>query len=452
MKKALSMILVLTMVFLLAACGGGSAASVSSKPPEEGGVPAPTGDVNEEISGELTFWTQDNEIWSSWFMPAIEGFRAQYPNITIVDEYFPPFADKMTQAYSAGEQPDVAQTWQGVSHWAKAGHLLPVPESFALEENFYEGAIVSKKFEDQYYCVPSEINIESPTLYVNMDILEAEGLSLPEGWVENNGPASWAELLEFAKSLTKIDGGVVMQSGLAYVYAQWEAMFASLIWQYGGDYRDEAGGVVHFDTPEARQALEFMLKYQDVNDPDCISDNGQARYELFVQGAAAMCMGAPWYASSFSVDAPDMNYQVFNMPAMVEGAEPYNLATGGWGYIVSSDCEYPEAAWAFVEYMSSPEVVGSWAMHCGTLSARKDAEMNLEYDPNVGSVQKALSIAQEVLQYGQEDGAYTLSPSELIYNIVRVQLQQVLETGDIDAALKTMEAEGNAMVAENLGR
>mgnify|MGYP002312682651 CR=1 FL=1 len=28
---------------------------------------------------------------------------------------------------------------------------------------------------------------------------------------------------------------------LAYAYAQWEAMFVSLIWQNGGDYRDEAG-------------------------------------------------------------------------------------------------------------------------------------------------------------------------------------------------------------------
>lgn len=453
MKKALSLILVLMMTaVMLAACGGDSA-TPESKAAADGGVPVPdSGETDEDISGELVFWTQDSEVWSTWFQPAIEGFRAKYPNIKITDEYFPSFSDKMTQAYSAGEEPDIAQTWQGVSHWAKAGKLLPVPESFNLQQDYFEGAIVSKEYDGQYYCVPSEINIESPNLFVNMDLLAAEGVELPEGWVENNGPKDWAELLEFAKSLTKIEGGAVMQSGLAYAYAQWEAMFASLIWQYGGDYRDAENEVVHFDTPEAKQALEFMLKYIDPNDPDCISDSGQSRYDLFMQGNAAMCMGAPWYASSFDIEAPDMNYQVFNMPAMVEGSDPYSLATGGWGYIVSSKCEYPEAAWAFVEYMSSPEVVGSWAVHCGTLSARKDAVMNLDYDPEVGSVQKALSIANDVLQYGQEDGAYTLAPSQLIYNIVRVQLQQVMETGDIDTALKTMEQEGNAMIAENLGR
>lgn len=408
--------------------------------------------VNEDISGKLVFWTQDNITWTTWFEPAVERFRKAYPNIEVIDEYFPSFANKMTQAYSAGEEPDVAQTWQGVNLWASAGKLLPVPESFMLEENFFEGAIVSKNYQGDYYCVPSEINIESPTLLVNMDLLSSLGKELPAGWLENDGPQNWEELLEFAKEVTVVDSGMVFQSGLAYTYAQWEAMFASLIWQYGGDYRDAENLVVHFDTPEARKALEFMLKYNDVNDPDCISDRGDSRYNLFVQNSAVMCMGAPWYAGSLAIDAPDMNYQVFNMPPMVEGSDPYNLATGGWGYIVSSKTEYPEAAWAFVDFMSSPQEVGNWAVHCGTLAARKDAVMSLEYDPNVGSVEKALSIAADMLPYGREDGAYMLSPSKLIYNIVRTQLQQVLETGDIDTALQTMEAEGNAMIKENLNR
>jgi ABC-type glycerol-3-phosphate transport system substrate-binding protein len=405
-----------------------------------------------EISGELTFWTQDSEVWSNWFQPAIEGFREKYPNIKITDEYFPSFSDKLTQAFAAGQQPDVAQTWQGVNEWAKAGKLLPVPASLGLVENYLPGALESKMYDGQYYCVPSEINIESPSLFVNMDILAEAGVSLPEGWVENNGPKNWEELLAFAKSLTIIEDGAVMRSGLAYNYAQWEATFASLIWQFGGDYRDAANGVVHFNTPEAKKALEFLLKYSNPEDPDCISDKGNSRYDLFVQGSAAMCIGAPWYAGGFAVDCPDTNYQVFNMPAFVEGSDPYCMATGGWGYIVSSTTKYPEAAWAFVDYMNNPENVGSWAINCGTLAARKDAVMDLTYDPEVGSVSKALSIAKDILPFGQEDGAYTLSPSKLIYNIVRLQMQQVLETGDIDTALKTMEEQGNAMVAENLGR
>ncbi|MEG1012018.1 MAG: extracellular solute-binding protein [Ruthenibacterium sp.] len=444
LNRILSLVLVLAMAATLASCAGQPSASIEQ--------PIAAGTVNEEISGELVFWTQDSEVWSTWFQPAVEEFRKAYPNITITDEYFPSFSDKMTQSFAAGQQPDIAQTWQGVSEWAKDGKLLEIPASFGIETNYFEGATMSKMYEDKYYALPSEINIESPSLFVNMGLLKEQNIALPEGWVENNGPKTWQELLDFAKTLTKIENGGVMQSGFAYVYAQWEAMFASLIWQYGGDYRDAENGVVHFDTPEAHKAMEFLLKYSDPKDPDCVSDRGNSRYDLFAQGTAAMCVGAPWYASSFDIDVPDMEYQVFNMPAMVEGAQPSCLATGGWSFIVSSDCKYPEAAWAFVEFMNNAQNNGSWAKHCGTLPARKDAVMDLEYDPNVGDVSKALSIASGNLQYGKEDGAYMLTPSTLIYNIVRLQLQQALETGDIDTALKTMEKEGNAMIKANLGR
>ena len=175
----------------------------------------------------------------------------------------------------------------------------------------------------------------------------------------------------FAKALTVKSGDPITQSGLAYASAQWEAMFVSLIWQNGGDYRDEANSVVHFNTPEAKKAAEFMLKYANPADPDVICDIGASRYELFIQGTAAMVMGAPWYAGSLATDAPDMNYQYFNMPAMVEGSDPYCMATGGWGYIVSAESKNKPAAWEFVKQMTTPEQIGSWALGVGSLAAHK---------------------------------------------------------------------------------
>ncbi len=456
MKRVFALILAGALsVSLFAGCGG------NKEPAAEGSTPAASGEASEggegaAPAGEIVFWTQDTAPWKGWFDPAIEAFQQQNPDIKVKVEYFPQFADKLTQAYAAGQQPDVAQTWQGITHWAKAGKLDPVPDSVYSKEDmqakFYEGALKNKEFEGQYYCIPAEINVESPGLLVNMDLLEKMGKTLPDGWVENNGPKSWDELLSFAKELTVKSGDTITQSGLAYAYAQWEAMFVSLIWQNGGDYRDEANSVVHFNTPEAKKAAEFMLKYANPADPDVICDIGASRYELFIQGTAAMVMGAPWYAGSLATDAPDMNYQYFNMPAMVDGSDPYCMATGGWGYIVSAESKNKPAAWEFVKQMTTPEQIGSWALGVGSLAAHKEANADLEYDPNVGSVEKALAVSKDILQYGNEDGAYTLDSSQLIYTIVRQQLQQMVETGDIDTALATMEMEGNDMIETNLNR
>jgi multiple sugar transport system substrate-binding protein len=412
-------------------------------------------DGDGKIDGDLTFWTQDTEPWKQYFEPAIAEFKKAYPDVNVKVEYFAEFADKVSQAYSAGEEADVIQTWQSITDWAKAGKIDVIPDSVMtkeqIESTYYPSALKSKLYDGKYYCLPSEINVESPSLYVNMDILKNEGIELPAGWVENNGPKNWSELVDFANKLTKKDSdGNVTRSGLAYAYAQWEANFLSLILQYGGDYKDEANNSVKFVTDEGKKAAETLLKY--CQGPDAISDGGDSRYDLFIQGTAAMCVGAPWYAGSFAVDIPEVNYQVFNMPAWVDGSEPISIGTGGWGYIVSDKCKNKEAAWEFVKFMTSAEQTGKWAITTGALPARNDALTDLQYDPNVGSVNKAIAIAKDILPYAVEDGAYMGTPSTLTYTIVREKLRQLLVDGNIDAALAAMEKDGNAMIQENLNR
>lgn len=439
MKKTIAVLIaVLMMVSLFAGCGGGSSSSAD-------------GDTTT-----LTFWTQDTAAWQAYFGPALERFEADNPSIKINVEYFSDFAEKVTQSFNAGTEADVIFTYSSIGDFAKAGQIQEVPESaYTIEElqsTFFEGAMANKMVDGKYYAVSNEINVESPSLYVNMDRLAELGKTLPDGWIENNGPASWEELLAFAKECTvKDDSGTVIQSGLSYAYSQWEAMFESLIWQFGGEFRDEENMTVHFDTPEAHQAVEFMLKYLGSGE-DAVCTGGTPRYDEFTEGTAAMCVGAPWYAGGFDGDIPDTTYQVFNMPAFVDGADPISLATGGWAYIVSSECANSDAAWTFVKYMTSAAEIGDWAITTGALPSRGDALTDLEYDPNEGSVEKAIAIATEVLPYAQEDGAYMLTPSTVTYTIVREALYQVLEDGDIDACLKTIQEQTEQMLDENFNR
>ncbi len=442
MKRLVTLLLALLMVFTLAGCNGGS----------EGG----NGGGDDKT--HITFWTQDTVTWVEYFDAAIARFEADNPDVDVEVEYFSSFADKVNQAFDANTEPDVVFTWQAITDFANAGKLQEVPESVYSasdwENLFFEGAIANKQLNGKYYAVSDEINVESPSLYVNMTMLNDLGVALPEGWVENNGPASWAELFEFAKSLTEKDGsGNVTRAGLSYAYAQWEAMFESLIWQFGGEFRDAENKTVHFQTPEAKQALEFMLRYLGTGE-DALCAGTDSRYDEFATGLAAMCVGAPWYAGSFDYDMEGTEYQVFNLPAFVEGADPICLATGGWAYVVTTNCpeEKSEAAWKFVKYLTSAYEDGEWAITTGAIPARADALTDLTYDVNKGSVEKAIAITMDVLGYAQEDGAYMLTPSTLTYSIIREALYQVLTDGDVDAALATIQSGAETMLAENYSR
>ncbi len=458
MKKTiriLALVLVLAMTCgIFAACKTQEPQATATEDPTATGDTQETGDTAAaEVKGDLVFWTQDTVTWLNYFEPAIARFKEAYPNVNLKVEYFSSFADKANQAFTAGTEGDVIFTWQSVIDWAKAGRVLEVPASvYTAEEfasTFYTGAVMNKIYEDKYYAVPDEINVESPNLYVNMDKLAEKGIELPAGWVENNGPANWAELLEFAKSVTEKDSsGTITTSGLSYVYGQWEAMFQSLIWQYGGDFRDQANNTVHFETEEAKKAVEFMLRYMGSGE-EAVCGGTAPRYDEFAQGLAVMCIGAPWYAGGFNIDIPDTNYQVFNLPAFVDGADPACLATGGWAYTVSSNCKNTDAAWAFVKFMTSAEEVGEWAYTTGALPSRVDSLTDLTYDKNVGSVDKAIAITKDVLGYAQEDGAYLLTPSTLTYSIIREALYQVIEDGNVDACLARMQSEAETMIQEN---
>jgi ABC-type glycerol-3-phosphate transport system substrate-binding protein len=102
--------------------------------------------------------------------------------------------------------------------------------------------------------------------------------------------------------------------------------------------------------------------------------------------------------------------------------------------------------------MTSAEEVGDWAITTGALPSRTDALADLTYDVNVGSVEKAIAVAKEVLPYAEEDGAYMLTPSTLTYTIIREALYTVLEDGDIDACLATIQSQAETMLNENFNR
>lgn len=438
MKKAIAILLAVCMLAgTLAGCGSGDGGNGKTV---------------------VTFWTQDTVAWQAYFEPAIERFEKEHEDIDIQVEYFSDFADKLSQAFSASQEANVIFTYSSIGEYANAGKIQEVPSDVytagEIESTFFEGAAANKMLNGKYYAIPNEINVESPNLFVNMTKLESLGVSLPDGWMENDGPQTWAELVEFAKSVTvKDSSGNVTQAGLSYAYAQWEAMFQSLIFQFGGDFRDEANQTVHFQTEEARKAVEFMLQYLGTGE-DALCSGNNSRYEDFVEGTTVMCIGAPWYAGGFDSDIPDSEYQVFNLPPFVDGSDPVSLATGGWGYIVSSRCDetVSAAAWEFVKFMTSASEIGDWAITTGALPSRADALGDLEYDASVGSIEKAIAIANKVLPYAQEDGAYMLTPSTLTYTIIREALRQVLVDGDVDACLNSIQSQAEVMLQENFGR
>ncbi len=440
MKKLLSIILVVLLATTFA-CGGGDDTSTSG---------------GKEKKVTITYWAQASMPYPLVNEKLIEEFEAAYPNIKVEFETFPEYRTKTNTAFSTNTTPDVLQLYGGTMNHAKGGKVAAVPESIMskaeIESIYYPASLANRLYDGAYYGLPIEINMEAPGLIVNNELVQAQGLEIPSAWIENNGPATWDELYEFARKLTIIEGGVMKQAGLGVHTGTESATFLSLIWQYGGDYRDPTNMKVDFTIPEAKQAAEFLLSLVDgdglVHDKSFVG-----RLDGFNQTVVAMSIAAPWYAPAVEDSlGGDLDYQYFNLPPYVDGSDPYYVAEGGWGYVVSANSKQQESAWKFVKFMSDKANTEYFTGAVGAVPARKDTDVP-DYDPSKGSVEKALAISQEVVEFGRDPGAYTMDTSQLIWTIVRQNLRPMMQ-GDltVDEALTNMTNQGNKMIQDYLNR
>ncbi|WP_223588257.1 ABC transporter substrate-binding protein [Neobacillus bataviensis] len=401
----------------------------------------------------IKFWTQSDPTYKKAAQTLIDKFEKENPNIKVKLESFPEYATKVSTAFNTGNAPDVLEMFGSSIKLAQGGKVLPVPESVMskaeIEKTFTPDSLKNRTYKGKYYGLPNEISMESPGLLINEDLVKKAGLTIPESWVKNNGPASWAELRDFAEKLTVIENGVMKQAGLGVIGGQEEAMFLSLIWQYGGEYRDEKNGKVNFTSPEAKKAIEFIQGL--ISGDHRVHDKGfSKRFDGFVGKSNAMTIGAPWYAASISSDVKDFKYQYFNLPPFVDGSKPYFVTEGGWGYLVSAKSKHPEESWKLVKFLLQKDNQDYWTKEVGSISSRTDAAVNTNYDPAVGSVEKAIAISSKITNDGRDAGAYTGDTSQLIWTIVRQNLAAILQKEvSIDKGLKNMEDQANQMIERN---
>ena len=158
---------------------------------------------------------------------------------------------KLTTSFAGGTPPEVfLVNFREYSQFVVRGAVDPF-ENF-LESNdvdladYYPQPLEAFTYEDRLQCMPQ--NISSLVVYYNEKLFREAGLRPPKaGW-------SWQDFVATARSLTKGDAhGVGIEPNVIRL--------APFVWSNGGEIVDDAEAPTRFtlDTPEAREALEFVV-------------------------------------------------------------------------------------------------------------------------------------------------------------------------------------------------
>jgi multiple sugar transport system substrate-binding protein len=408
----------------LAGCGGGAAKPAA-------------------IKGSLTYWY--NLDWDEADQKLLAAFRQAQPNIEVTATGFTydTFVEKVRVAYAGGSESDVQQIF---GDWAmdlmKNKRLSPVPKAYAgeIRTRLFDTTLGGYSFNDVLYGIPREYNIESGGVLYYPEELEKAGYA--------GFPKTWDELMDAARKMTRYDAkGTPIHWGFDFMTTDnVPYLFLSLILQQGGSYWAKDMVHVTFSTPEAEKAMQVMadMVLKDrLTEINHLSDATNDAYVYFFKGTSSMLYRGPWVIPTGKNDFGLESFAYGSMPSFAGGSLAF-AAESGWGEVVSARSKRQDAAWVFVEFITSPGSQRTWNETTYTIPSEK----SVAESPDFLETNPLIKPSLDVLKYGKPIGPL-MSIDTFKGTIVKDNFTRLCGgSQDVKATLKAIEQQTNAMIDE----
>jgi len=273
-------------------------------------------------------------------------------------------AQKLTVALQGQQAPDVSllsDVW-----WFQFylnGILAPLNDLIAdneVDTADYVESLYNEGVRDGIsYWLPFARS--TPLFYYNVEAFAEAGL--------DEAPTNWSQIVEIAPDLVQRDGDTVTRSAFAHPrsgsYIAW--LFQCVVWQHEGLYSDP-DFTIRLNEPGAVAAGEFYRASVVDGWATTPEDN-----ELdFTNGLTASVMASTGSLRGITDRAAG---QFEFATAFLPEAETFGCCTGGAGLAIMANApaERQEAAFKFIEYVTSIEGTTFWSQNTGYMPVRRSA-------------------------------------------------------------------------------
>lgn len=337
---------------------------------------------NPDLKVEMNY--QDDDLYQTIGLPNLLNGR------NAPDIYFEWAGSRLEQRYQDGFAADLTDAVQ-------SGPIAGLFDDDVFESVTIDGEVV---------MIPHSADVTN-VLWYNKALLADAGVT---------PPTTWAELLDACDTLNAA-GIIPIASGNKDLWAagNWLAHLTSRI--VGEDvYEQTLSGEANFSTPEWEKAFGYVKELADhkcVNDSaNAIDDNEGA--QLFFQGKAAMHAIGSWLVSWAIDEAPDLDFDYVNLPAMPDGAGDQGSVIGVvTGYVVNAKSTKQDAAAEFLALLNSPENVKEFIAAELTPMAKSAAE-GQDIDSRSARLNDLLTTAPAIVL--PPDTGYDLEMANALYS------------------------------------
>ncbi len=423
------LIAVLLGVLLLAAC-----APTAKRPVE----PSQKTPAKPYEGTELTLASMTDQYVTAfrYLIPKFEektGVRIVLDELGYVDLYSKLTADFVAHTGNY-DLMTVDIVWTG--EYAQNKYTLPLDDFMARDkaalalDDIMPVAWTLGEWEDAHWAYP--LAGYANVLNYRKDVLDEAGLEPPR---------TQEELLAYARKLTDKDKGFY---GVALLGAKGPPAaqdYMAFVQQHGGGILD-ADGNIAINTPENVEILKFFGELFEYAPPGATDYWWDQRETAFRSGKVAMMEG--WSIARAGYENPEISSVVGKVDialAPVEGMKP-KYGFGGWGIGINADSKHAEAAWAFIKWLSSPEIQKEWIRHDGAPIRRSTLE-----DPELNEAYPWFPILLESFEKGDGDYRPRIPQYSIIQDALGVAVNAYL-VGEMGAQEALDQAQ--ARVEENM--
>jgi multiple sugar transport system substrate-binding protein len=331
---------------------------VQEQPPAEVEPPPPTG--GQTIT--VIFPLHEADLIGA-YESRIREFESQSGiSVDLIQSDWESIADRIIpELATGGSAYDVVEFDNGwVAEWCGAGWATPLDDF--MPAGYTDGMIPG--LVDLFSCPDGSIqgivwNNDTRFFFYNAEKLSEAGFNEP--------PDSWDALVE--QSLAAQDAGIVDYGMAPFWNQEWSLSNEVHFWTYafGGELVDDQGCFLFNQDPNTLAALEFMVEslQSGVSNPAGLTYDQAASQDVFLSGRSLFMpqgiAGLMTYAEDESISSVSGQIEVGVVPG---GGKSLTLPEA---YAIPANSQNKEAAWQFIEFMTSRETNEILAQEIGVL-------------------------------------------------------------------------------------
>ncbi|HMN63509.1 MAG: ABC transporter substrate-binding protein [Burkholderiaceae bacterium] len=255
---------------------------------------------------------------------------------------------------------------------------------------FFDSFMMNSRTGGKTWGVPFQRS--TIVLYWNKELFREAGLD------PDKGPASWDQMVEYAKKLTKTDAsGNVTQWGVKIPssgFPYW--LFQGLTTPNGALLMNEAGTETYFDKPEVIEALQYWVDLSAKHKvmPGGVIEWGTTPKDFF-EKKAAMIWTTTGNLTNIRTNA-GFPFGVAMLPEKKRRGSP----TGGGNFYIfkKTSPEEQAAALKFAKWATAPQRAAQWSIATGYVAVTPAAWETPEMKKYVQEVPQA-TVARDQLQF-----------------------------------------------------